>query len=209
MFPTVEVRWFYNGLIPDKVLAWFQQGKKALAKPLVRVDYYLRLPDRDSFGIKLREGKIELKQRQQQYGLVHFHKHVVGQMERWHKWSFTLADETQNPLADIKASPSAWIAVGKARQQWEYYIANNKLVTTRSAEAIPKQGCNLELATVSVAGVKWWTLGFEAYGNVATNRENLWLVIEHVLAEREPPVLDAQDSFGYPQWLKQLYARSE
>jgi hypothetical protein len=206
MFPTVEVRWFYDGMIPGDVLTWFQQGEGASKKPSSRVDYYLCLSDRDSLGIKLREGKIEVKQRQQQYGLIRLHEHVAGQMEQWHKWSFALADETESVVSDIKVSPSSWIAVEKARQQWEYYIASNKQIRARSTKAALKQGCNLELTTVSIEGAKWWTLGFEAYGDRATNQENLLLVIEYVFAGREPPVLDAKDSFGYPQWLNHLYS---
>src|SRR5215210_559132 len=51
-----EVRWFYSGTIPDKVVAWFNNIAKSppnYEKP--RDDLYLVMPDDESYGIKLRD----------------------------------------------------------------------------------------------------------------------------------------------------------
>ena len=68
MFATAEVRWFYEGAVSPEVLEWFEQGELTPEEQPYRVDYYLRLSDRDSLGIKLREGRIEVKQRHRQHG---------------------------------------------------------------------------------------------------------------------------------------------
>ncbi|MFN2285080.1 MAG: hypothetical protein ACK2UQ_11710, partial [Anaerolineae bacterium] len=68
MFPTVETRWFYPGIIPSDVLAWYHYGERAPEAQPTRIDYYLRLSDHGDLGIKLREGRIEIKQRAKQYG---------------------------------------------------------------------------------------------------------------------------------------------
>jgi len=41
VFPTVEVKWFYEGLVPPEVLRWFYAGEWEPDEPLPRTDYYL------------------------------------------------------------------------------------------------------------------------------------------------------------------------
>ena len=91
MFPSVEARWFYDGTIPPRVLRWFREYQGSLEGPAHRVDYYLRLADGDSLGIKVREGRLEIKQRHRTYGMVEFHERATGLVEHWRKWSFQLA----------------------------------------------------------------------------------------------------------------------
>ena len=60
---TTEVRWFRRGSIPQSVRQWFSTlGRQPEFQP-PRLDYYLRLLDGDALGIKIREGKVEVKQR--------------------------------------------------------------------------------------------------------------------------------------------------
>lgn len=63
MYPTAEVRWFHRGKVPLDVMAWFLRLHGEPEEPGHRVDYYLRLSDADALGIKLRDGRIEIKTR--------------------------------------------------------------------------------------------------------------------------------------------------
>ena len=151
MFPTMEVRWFYEGTVPPEVLEWFQQGTRKPEEQPRRVDYYLRLTDGDSLGIKLREGRIEIKQRHRQCGVVCLHKRATGVVEHWRKWSFGLAEAYGEPASVAAAAPS-WIGVGKRRRLRTYRLTRGKEAVTVSALETIDQGCNLELANIEVHG---------------------------------------------------------
>ena len=207
MFPTAEVRWFYRGAVPQQILAWFQRGGQKPVAVSSRVDHYLRLADGDLLGIKLREGRIEIKQRHGSAGAVRLHDRVAGQVQHWRKWSFPL-DEAGSELPGLLVPPSSWIGVEKARRLRTYRVGGDDTIVAVSAREYPERGCGWELTGVRVRGEAWWSLGFEAFGEQATLRQRLLLVAEHVLCADEPPELEVQDSFSYPRWLL-LLARQE
>jgi hypothetical protein len=200
MYPTAEVRWFFKGPVPRGVEAWFQRRMGSSEREPPRVDRYLRLPDSESLNVKLREGRIEIKQRVGQASVVRFHEHVTGRVEIWHKWSFELA------RSDVHAShtvypASSWIAVRKERWLRTYQVEGNKDYGGQSAAEPPAQGCELELTTVRVAGQTWWTLAFEAFGEESPLEEILLSVARHIFDIDEPPLLPVGQSRGYAAWL--------
>ena len=200
MFPTVEVRWFYQGPIPPEVLAWFQRGGQGPEEPSCRVDYYLRLADRDSLGIKLREGRLEVKQRCRQYGVVRFHERVVGRVEHWRKWSFALA-RADGGLAGLAVPAPAWVEVRKERRLRTYRLTGDGEVVAVRAEDCPVQGCDWELTAVRAGDEAWWSVCFEAFGGGPALRETLVLVARHVLDGGVPRGFDVGHSYGYAGWL--------
>jgi hypothetical protein len=200
MFPTVEVRWFNKGVVNPRVLNWFQKGKGKLEEQPARVDYYLRVTDGGSLGIKLREGRIEVKQRYHKHGVVRFHKRIAGLVEHWRKWSFELAERSNYP-AGMAIPASSWVEVEKERIIRRYRITNQGNMEVVSARAYCDWGCDLELTSISVEGEQWWSLGFESFGDEIAIREGLILVVKKVLAAEEPPAFNAEDSYGYPKWL--------
>jgi hypothetical protein len=204
MFSTVEVRWFYPGTLPSEVLAWFQQGPHEPDRPPCRVDYYLRLRSIDSLGIKLREGRIELKQRYGQQRIVRFHNHVAGLAERWRKWSLALA-ESEGSFPGILTPALSWIAVRKVRELRKYLVVGPGQIITVPALEFPEQGCTVELTSIQADAAFWWTLGFEAFGDEASLRDHLLLTAEQVFAQgRAPRPLRPGASYGYPRWLTLL-----
>ncbi|MBC8485189.1 MAG: hypothetical protein H8D45_04005, partial [Bacteroidetes bacterium] len=48
---------------------------------------------------------------------------------------------------------------------------------------------------------KWWSLGFESYGDEGSLFENLILVVREVLSDNRLLSFQADNSFGYPQWI--------
>ena len=62
MLPTTEIRWFFAGDVPAAVGAWFGRAVPAAEPPAARRDYYLQQAERrDDLGVKLREGRVEVK----------------------------------------------------------------------------------------------------------------------------------------------------
>jgi hypothetical protein len=168
-----------------------------------RTDYYFRLSGSDSLGIKLREGKIEVKPRLRQHGVVTLHERVSGLVEEWRKWSYELAD-TGTDSTHKRFPDSFWIGVDKVRTLCKYEVTSGREILAVPADAFPDEGGQLELTRLAVLGDEWWTMGFEAWGQKCPMQENLNLVMGHVLADSEPPVFDAEDSYSYPKWLAQV-----
>jgi hypothetical protein len=201
MFPTVEVRWFYKGTIPPEIAAWFEHGEQMYDDLAPRTDQYLRLAGSDALSIKLREGRIEIKQRQRQYGAEHFHERVTGIVERWYKWSFILAGD--NGAFEEKLLPAqSWIEVQKKRRLRRYNLADDRRLEALPVTTLPLQGCEFELTSLRAKGEEWWSLCFEAFGPEDTLHKSLALVAWHTMSSYPPPLLDADDSYSYPCWLE-------
>lgn len=199
-FPTLEVRWFCQGAIPEQVREWFAcSDPPPLHEPL-RVDYYLRLQRSEALGIKLREGSLEIKQRLRQHGNLRFHRCVTGAIEQWRKWSLPLA-ATQDGLAEVLVPKSSWMGVRKERMLRSYRCdAEGQVVATPGGYA--DRGCHVELTSIQAGGSLWWTLACEAYGAEPSLRRSLASTMAYLLEHEGAPCwLDAKDSFGYARWL--------
>lgn len=204
MFASMEVRWFYRGTVPAEVAEWFHSGTSQPEVQSPRVDYYLCLREIDSLGIKLREGRLEVKRRHRQHGLRHFCEQASGVVEHWRKWSFGLS-MGEGELSDSLMPSSSWMGVQKERQIRKYRVVEDDRLVPVPAEEYPERGCSVELSTLYVEGQDWWSLCFEASGDETSLRQTLVLVVEEVLDRgRMSFSLDAEASYGYPRWLASL-----
>jgi len=200
MFPTAEVRWFYRGQVPLEVETWFRRGAGTVEQYPSREDHYLRLGDTYALGIKLRESRIEVKQRVRRPGVFRFHERVTGIVEHWRKWSFQLA-EPDTALSSVAVPTTSWIPVRKERMLRRYQLTIDRHVVPVSGSQPSRKGCELELCRVHVEEQDWWTLAFEAFGEESALQEQLERVVRHVFAADEPPSLNASQSRGYADWL--------
>ncbi len=196
MYPTTEVRWFFAGNVPPAIDGWFRcVGRDPTGGR--RIDHYLWLPDVETLGVKWREGRIEVKRRVADDSSVEFAPELAGAVGRWHKWSFGLSDT--HALATIRAAED-WVAVTKNRRLHTYAVSDASVQNVPSG-VTPQQGCELEMTTVQAAGQPWWTLGFEAFGDEATQRERLNRTVQYVTEVGGPLDLPAEASASYPRWL--------
>jgi hypothetical protein len=69
--------------------------------------------------------------------------------------------------------------------------------------SLPVQGCNIELTEIEMAGhaARWWTLGFEAFGDLDSAPINLTLTVlpEKLLLLR---IVTSNEFLSYPAWLR-------
>lgn len=199
---TSEMRWFLQGQIPEAIDRWFQSGSP-LANATQRQDWYLKLPNRSDWGIKLREGKIEAKQRTSESGVQAFGDRLQGRLEQWVKWSLPIG--VGQILLRNELTQAAWIAVQKRRRQKRYVLTDQGMVL--SAELRLQQGCALELAEVTVAAQSWYSVGLEAFGR--STETTLIQVLETLAAEPDCPALRAADSLSYPAWLQRVLSQTD
>ena len=203
MFATDEVRWFFTGTMPESVTAWF--GAQVCAAQVCtvpaqppRTDFYLQLDGNDSLGIKLREGRIEVKQRENEGALVQLGERSVGRIESWRKWPFELANAEHSVTEQ-------WMGVWKSRRWCLFEVADNGRIIPAATTTILEKGCACELTEVRLihSSEQWWSLGFEAFGgSAAARRVRLLEAARWFLKQGESPPLSGESSYSYPKWLQ-------
>lgn len=179
MEPTLEVRWFLPGPLPPEAEEWFASLGPAPSSES-RTDRYLVPAESDDLGLKLREGRVEAKQRTSSWGRRE--GAAGGLVEAWRKWSLGVADEPPE---------TGWLDIAKTRRQ-------------RAAVLLGTGArCSLELAEVAVGGARWWSVCLEASG--ASSRERWALLRAGARRWRLGTLpLPPSASMGYPAWLRRV-----
>ncbi|MBW4663021.1 MAG: hypothetical protein KME01_02285 [Chroococcus sp. CMT-3BRIN-NPC107] len=200
MLSTTELRWFYPGKLPEAISAWFnaQYLGKALESPEKREDIYLYVAsDCDYMGIKLRQGRLEIKWRKAELGILRVIEGVEGKLETWNKW--TCEDSTaKNFQPQSVIDKSHWVRVSKVRQQRKYQVLSKNLVQDVPLNTIFDNGCDVELTQLNISGNDWWSIALEAFGE---STDNLPVVANRVFQRYNALALAAKNSFAYPSWL--------
>lgn len=183
MLTSIELRWFYPDTLPPLIQDWFSSDSlnEPLEAPSQREDFYLRLPQCETLGIKLRQERVEIKWRKAELGLLR-KGNVEGKAEKWVKWMCD--DKAAQSLVTVDIESKAhWVSVMKQRQLRKY------------------PNCNVEITNLNIEGNAWWSLAFEAYGEEADLMDNLQSAANLVLPTYSGANLQLQDSYAYPKWL--------
>ena len=204
MYVSAEIRWFWNEPPPD-LHTWFCDTTIhdcAVGGGAAREDAYFTDPQTE-LGIKRRgDGDVEIK------GLVDVRtdelvEPFVGPIEIWSKWgaeSLTLSD----PL--ILVTKRRRVRQFDTRDQMVREIALDAEERPTDGQHL-KEGCNVEYTELSMLGYPlWYTVGFEAFGALASVASNLRLTMR-LLATRHPPSLANGLCMSYPVWLSRLVQR--
>ena len=201
MLTTAELRWFNRGTLPKEISDWFNCLGDDLAPPEERVDLYLSSIGCDYLGIKLRQGRLEIKWRQAELGRVRFADGVEGKAEKWGK--LLCEGSTADNLQLLDVAGRAWVNVKKVRSQRQYQVVPGKFTIAVPVTESIDQGCNVELTHLGINGNAWWSLAFEAFGTEDCLMDNLQTVANWVFNNYRGPKLQFEDSYAYPRWLGQ------
>jgi len=202
---SAEVRWFWHAAPPARFKDWFLSDG---AHPYragggkTRPDDYLYDPSQVELGIKARGGKAgtEIK------GLVAQFPNAVpdgpfkGDGELWTKW-------TSNALR-IDSLPRLLTNKTRALRKFDATGPDPKEIELGPDEkplrgSLPAAGCNVELTQVEIKEKIFWTLGFEAFGDLQSVIADLRSVAS-LLAARKPPPMENAVAASYPAWLAML-----
>ncbi|OUL19863.1 hypothetical protein BV378_32130 [Nostoc sp. RF31YmG] len=206
MLISNELRWFYPGKLPDNIQVWFCANCliDPLKSPEAREDVYLYSPGCDYLGIKLRQGRLEVKWRQAELDVMDFGELVTGKAEKWGKW---LCEDSQGESfqpAIVLGNPS-WITVQKVRYSQLFQVFADFSVQAVAANEPIDNGCSVEITNLAVHDNAWWSLAFEAFGEDKRRKENLKATANWVFHTYRNSPLAIADSFGYPHWLGLIY----
>jgi len=190
MLPTFEMRWFFAQL-PLEIERHFPSAETLAS----RTDWYA-LPCDPRCGIKLREGRMEIKLQITSLGTRTLGL-FRGALESWNKWGLEFAPGEFPALQDLECS--GWVAVDKQRYLQHFAVVGSQVseIDTR-----PVNGCEFELTRLRVQDEIWWTVGFEAVGAPDQLETNLALVAQTIQKRNgflQPFV--PENSLGYPRWL--------
>lgn len=200
IFQTAEIRWFHPGNIPGEIEKWFTSLDGQFEEQPPRTDRYLKLNGSNTLGIKIREGRFEIKENQSREKKFLSINKIEGFAELWTKWSF---ESFENKYHLNKLIKGEFIAINKIRALQKYIFDSNGNIES-GFDNFNSDGCNLELTIVSVNNSNWWTLGLETYGRIGLFEDNLKTAFYQIFKERFPGNLSRSNSFSYPKWLMSL-----
>jgi hypothetical protein len=193
-FDTTEVRWFAAGPLPDALVQWFAaSGEPTLVE--TRRDAYLAAGSHGVGQKRRNYGPFEVKRRLRYGEFVHLSDALTGRLEEWRK------------LVEIQPVPTAgdrWADVNKVVLTRTYRLRSDGQVVRARERDISVPGCDIELASVSVAGIDAWTFAFEAWGPSDRRRDVLDQAADlFIVASGLPAELTSHLSadMGYPEWL--------
>ncbi|UII22188.1 hypothetical protein [Fulvivirga ligni] len=197
MLNSVEVRWVFEGKLPEVMETWADTFQ-AKHQP-VRTDYYFHKHDQGTLGIKLREGNIQIKPLINTLSKYSFGAHE-GQLEQYTKWSYAVEDNKE--WSFMIQHPETWVEITKSRKMTRFTLEGGFPDRIEMGVNV-EEGCEMELSHLSVRDQDYWTLAFEAFGT--TPEENLHKVLRHIFETSEPPVtLSLENSFGYAQLIHDI-----
>ena len=206
---SAEIRWFWLADSPDAIVTWFKGGDMPPGGGLAREDEYLHDPDQIELGIKRRGAKpgVEVK------GLVATLTRpndvapFVGPIEIWCKWQSLELVITD--LAIVPVKKLRWLRKFETngKKPAEIPLADDE--KPRDGRPLPELGCNVELTRIELrAGHVWWTLGFEAFGELRSVEQSLRNTLS-AMASRGAPLLRSRELLSYPAWLSKHVPRSD
>jgi hypothetical protein len=126
---------------------------------------------------------------------------LAPHIEIWCKWSCTIPGLSLTD--EVVVTKTRWLRKFDTSKYVRSEIPLDANEKPKAAYSLPVQGCNVEFTEVQIAGHAgaWWTLGFEAFGDLDSVPTNLTLT---VLPEK--PVLFRTMGSGaflsYPAWLR-------
>ena len=201
MLLSAEVRWFGRGRCPQPVHDWFFKSGLPPGGGFSRIDRYV--PQRG-------EPEISLKKRDDHFGfevkgLVTTQNSpelepLAPHIEIWCQWPCTIPGVKTDDLAITK---TRWLRKFDTSKYVRLEILLGANEKPKTGYPLPVQGCDVELTEIEMAGHagRWWTLGFEAFGDLDSVPTNLTLT---VLPEKPflLRIIGSGAFLSYPAWLR-------
>lgn len=198
---SAEIRWFWRAKCPDAIETWFRSGSTQPGGGSAREDEYLHEPTQLEFGLKRRGKNIGVEAKglvavlPQPSNAVPF----FGLIEIWCKWQ--LLTVALRGLPTVPTRKIRWLRKFNTSGEEPSEIPLGEDEAPVDGRVLPGLGCNVELTRVELCGEQvWWTLGFEAFGELSSVERSLRNTLS-IMATRQPPPLGTGELLNYPTWL--------
>jgi len=221
-YDTLEVRWFFDGALAEvapEVESWFcavvpqgiEETRHSCSWPATwRKDRYLILPGAEDMGIKLREGRLEIKGRVDTFGAERFADRIRGVTERWMKWSHAIdvgreANEQDWP-GTRPDDALAVVLAEKRRILRRLSLAGGTIVKDPSEQSTAGPAVDFELTRIRLNGSPketHWSIAFEAFPYGPDLHRPFSRIVGGFLRGWPSGSLTAERSMSYPAWMSQ------
>jgi hypothetical protein len=203
---SLELRWMFNGNIPDHVKHWFYYGeghKDKLEKQRYE-DIYLYTPEVDYSSVKFRDNKLDIKWKRSSFR-IEFEStkslNISGIVEDWVFWEWNerkTAEEIEDQIANNQMHP--WIRIMKERSRYNYRYKDNSLLPV-SSKSDPD--CSIEITTLKdTKNHVWWSIGIDLFAgkNISKDDKKEMNAIAMALLSYYPDTnLISDKSYSYPK----------
>ncbi len=195
MFRSKEIRWFKDYTDPA-IEDWFVRHGQTFETASPRTDFYLPT-GKDDITVKLREGNIEIKQREGTPQPGTLTAATEGIYEDWVKWSFNAGKDDRLSNEITGANNYDWIETIKTRIGVKLTRDTFGKLQVLPIKTFVDSGCQIEYTHVIASGKTYYTFALEWFG------EKDMEIGEALLAEiLGDVILNREDSMGYGEFLK-------
>jgi hypothetical protein len=230
---SLELRWFFQGKVPEEVKRWFNKGsfdneKSFLEKEETYQDIYLFNPEVIYSSVKIRNENFGIKWRKNTFPItIRSNKtSISGIAEEWKLWELK-DDKTSEEIQMYmeKNDKQPWMKINKNRQRYYFKISDTTTGLLEPETGGSNADFSMELTNAILEknkDISWWTIGIDLFekgsgsnnasnNNTSNYRNNghekkILEKISRTLLENYPHnnLLEVR-SYGYPQ-LFSLYA---
>ena len=217
MLRSLELRWFFKGILPIPVYKWFTDllpgNEKFEEKP--RADYYLPTQSID-LGLKFSRQQLQVKIRKYNVDFTLNNNNIQGSLEYWIRYDWDYLPPQVNTITDkIYDRFSSIIKIDKKRLLRKYKVLDNQLVQIPLSNTTDTQ-CSIEITKINVKEQTWSTLGFDWFLNnkisestfivdYTTNNKTFNKTIEELFNQYPGfKITQIPNSFGYPYFLSKI-----
>lgn len=216
MLRSLELRWFFKGILPIRVYQWFTDilpgNEKFEEKP--RDDYYLATQSID-LGVKFSRQQLQVKIRTDNVDFTLNNNNIQGSLEYWIRYDWDYLHNKENTKKDKLYDRFSSIKIDKKRLIKKYKILDNQLIQIPIQNTTDTQ-CSIEITKINVKEQTWSTLGFDWFLNnkipestfivdYITNNKTFNKTIEELFNQYPGfKITQIPNSFGYPYFLSKI-----
>ena len=216
MLRSLELRWFFKGILPIRVYQWFTDilpgNEKFEEKP--RTDYYLATQSID-LGVKFSRQQLQVKIKKYNVGFTLNNNNIQGSLEYWIRYDWDYLHNKENTKKDKLYTRFSSIKIDKKRLIRKYKILDNQLIQIPIQNTTDTQ-CSIEITKINVKEQAWSTLGFDWFLNnkipestfivdYITNNKTFNKTIEELFNQYpDLKITQIPNSFGYPSFLSKI-----
>jgi hypothetical protein len=221
MLRSLELRWFFKGILPIRVYQWFTDilpgNEKFEEKP--RTDYYLATQSID-LGVKFSRQQLQVKIKKYNVGFTLNNNNIQGSLEYWIRYDWDYLHNKENTKKDKLYNRFSSIKIDKKRLIRKYKILDNQLIQIPIQNTTDTQ-CSIEITKINVKEQAWSTLGFDWFLNnkipestfivdYITNNKTFNKTIEELFNQYPDfKITQKPNSFGYPYFLSKISKEEE
>jgi hypothetical protein len=201
MLESVEIRWFFQGRIPDNFYLIFNDSDDQ-TKWETRSDYYLLNEYGDNIGIKLRNSRLELKWLKRSNNFTLPQLNIDGKIEYWVRWEWNDTKSFNDVLQFIRFNKdSPWIKIDKSRFQKKFKIHDDSLAEVKSESVYFDFA--IEITKLKTFEQYWWSIAFDSFLKERYEYFFSQLIKRYVNKEVQS-LLKLDSSYSYPTWISKM-----